>query len=185
MKALGEAFFRQDPVECARRLVGCVFEWDGCSGRIVETEAYRSEGDPACHIFFRPSAGTFLAEHEAGVPYVYLNYGVHWLFNFLVKAPDSAGFVLLRALEPLEGVAEMIGRRGTEHLENLCSGPGKLTQALGIDGRAHGAGILGSSQRKILAGGEVGLVAGPRIGISKGKELPWRFTEMGSRFVSR
>ena len=107
MKRLTAPYFERHPVECARDLIGCVFEWRGCAGRIVETEAYTAEGDPACHTFFRPGARRFVQSHEAGTAYVYLNYGVHWLFNVLVKGPDMAGFVLFRALEPTSGIGEM------------------------------------------------------------------------------
>ena len=152
MKSIGPGFFRRDPVSCARELIGCVFEWDGCAGRIVETEAYAERGDEACHTFFRPSARRFVAEHGAGTAYVYLNYGMHWLFNVLVKGPHGCGFVLFRALEPVSGVEGMSERRGTGKSEGLCSGPGKLTQAMGIGGDAHGRRFLGEGTRGVGTG---------------------------------
>ncbi|MDB6076538.1 MAG: 3-methyladenine glycosylase, partial [Akkermansiaceae bacterium] len=97
---LDHEFFRRDPVSCARELIGATFEWDGCLARIVETEAYAAEGDPACHTFFRPGARDFVQRNAAGKSYVYLNYGVHWLFNNLTKAGCGDGFVLFRALRP-------------------------------------------------------------------------------------
>lgn len=185
MSRLDPSFFERDPVECARDLIGARFFWNGSAGSIVETEAYAAEGDPACHTFFRPSARAFVERHAPGTAYVYLNYGVHWLFNILVKGPGGAGFVLLRALEPEEGIDAMMARRGVHRGEGLCAGPGKLTRALGIDGTSHG--------REFLDGGATGLIAGPprevvacrRIGISRGRELPWRFLARGSPDLSR
>jgi len=185
---VGKEFFERDPVLCARELIGCRFVWRGCVGRIVETEAYAAEGDPACHTFFRPSARDFVARHPAGTAYVYLNYGVHWMFNVLVKGPEGEGFVLFRALEPLEGLPKMQRRRGTSAPEALCSGPGKLTQALGIDGKTHGRAFLARNTTGIFMenGAEAGkIVAARRIGIRKGEELPWRFLAAQSPFVSK
>lgn len=183
--ALDSGFFRRDPVICARELIGCTFEWRGCAGRIVETEAYHSVGDPACHTFSRPGARAFVAEQDAGDAYVYLNYGVHWLFNILVKGPDGEGFVLFRALEPVDGVGLM--RERTPHLpvEKLAAGPGRLTRAFGIAGGDHRADFLGSAECGILRGTARGIVTGPRIGISKATDRLWRFGEEGSRSLSR
>jgi DNA-3-methyladenine glycosylase len=178
-------FFRRDPVLCARELIGCRFVWRGCAGRIVETEAYAAEGDPACHTFSRPSARDFVDRHPAGTAYIYLNYGVHWMFNVLVKGPDGAGFVLFRALEPLEGLEKMARRRGTDAPGALCSGPGKLTRALGIDGKSHGRGFLGRKTTGIHGEVAENVVADRRIGIRKGRGLPWRFLAEGSPFVSK
>lgn len=185
MQDLDASFFEAHPVECARALIGAEFRWDGAVGRIVETEAYAAEGDPACHTFFRPSARSFVARHPPGTAYVYLNYGVHWLFNVLVKGGEAEGFVLFRALEPVRGLAAMRRRRGREPLETLCSGPGKLTQAMGISGVAHGAEFLGQQTRGLYSGLASAIAAGPRIGISRGKELPWRFGVPDSRHLSR
>jgi DNA-3-methyladenine glycosylase len=184
-------FFEREPLICARELIGCELLWHGAAGRIVEVEAYAEEGDEACHTFHRPSARKFIAKHEPGAAYVYMNYGVHWLLNVLVKG-DTNGFVLIRALEPTRGVREMEQRRLARaksalvfSLHALCSGPGKLTQALDVDGRDHG--------RDLCAGGGIGFVAPAspaavetdvRIGISKAAHLRWRFLERGSEFVS-
>jgi DNA-3-methyladenine glycosylase len=184
MERLDSSFFRRDPVECAREIVGSTFFWHGCSGRIVETEAYAADGDPACHTSFRPSARSFIEGHEAGTAYVYLNYGVHWLFNILVKGPSGAGFVLFRALEPLDGLGPMRARRRQVRPHDLCSGPGKLTQALGINGTHHGRPFLGVAGTGILGGAAGRLIAGPRVGIARGMEFPWRFLEAGNRHVS-
>lgn len=178
-------FFERSPVDCARELIGCRFDWRGCSGRIVETEAYAAEGDAACHTFFRPSARDFVARHPAGTAYVYLNYGVHWMFNILTQGPAGPGFVLFRALEPLSGLAKMAGRRGTEIPEKLCSGPGKLTQALGIRGDDHGRQVLGRRVCGIRGCMAPEVVAAERIGISRARQLPWRFGLAGSPHLSR
>jgi DNA-3-methyladenine glycosylase len=185
MDPLDASFFERDPVACARDLVGALFIWHGCSGRIVETEAYSAEDDPACHTAFRPGARAFVEGHPAGSAYVYLNYGVHWLFNVLVKGGGGRGFVLLRALEPVGGLDRMSARRPGRTAGGLCSGPGKLTRALGIDGSAHGRPFLGTGATGLVAGVPAEVIAGPRIGISRGQELPWRFFEAGNRHVSR
>jgi DNA-3-methyladenine glycosylase len=184
-------FFGRDPLTCARELIGCELVWNGSAGLVVEVEAYAEEGDEACHTFHRPSARRFIAEHEPGAAYVYINYGVHWLLNVLVKGSIN-GFVLIRALEPTRGVRQMEKRRLAHaksplvfSLHALCSGPGKLTQALAVDGRDHG--------RDLCAGGAVGFLppdSAPavetdvRIGISKAAHFPWRFLAHGSQFVS-
>ncbi len=185
MEELDASFFEGHPVDCARRLIGAEFRWDGCAGRIVETEAYAAEGDPACHTFFRPSARAFVADHPPGTAYVYLNYGVHWLFNLLVKGGEAEGFVLFRALEPVAGLEVMARRRARQRIEDLCSGPGKLTQALGIVGRDHGRRFLGAGTRGIRLGEPIDARCGARIGISRGVDLPWRFGAADSKHLSR
>ena len=185
MRALTSSFFRRDPVDCARELIGATFVWDGCEGRIIETEAYAAEGDAACHTFSRPSARKFVDEHPAGTAYVYLNYGVHWLFNVLVQGPRGSGFVLFRALEPLTGVESMLERRGGRPVEKLCAGPGCLTKALGINGLHHGIQFLERSGRGIIEGESCSVVADARIGISKAQNLPWRFSELDHQGLSR
>jgi len=188
---LTREFFQRTPLLCARELIGCELVWKSSGGIIVETEAYAEEGDEACHTFHRPSARRFIAEHEPGAAYVYINYGMHWLLNVLVKG-EVNGFVLIRALEPTRGVRAMEKRRVARaksplvfSLHALCSGPGKLTQALDVDGADHG--------RDLCAGGRLGFraPASPaevetdfRIGISKAAHFPWRFLARGSEFVS-
>lgn len=172
MQRIKPDFFERDPATCAKELIGCVFFWKGQRGVIVETEAYASVGDEACHTWFRPSARKFVAENPAGAAYVYLNYGIHWLFNVLVKGGTADGFVLFRALE-------------TEGHPKLGAGPGKLTKLLGIDGSAHGTLFLDQEDTGIFwRNGEPGIVTGPRIGISRAKELPWRFGSAGSAALS-
>jgi DNA-3-methyladenine glycosylase len=187
MAEVGPEFFEREPVECARDLVGSMVRWNGCVCRIVETEAYAAAGDPACHTFFRNSAREFVAAHSAGTAYVYLNYGMHWLFNILVKHPTdarTAGFVLLRALEPVTGIEEMASRRPGVPTAALCAGPGRLTKALGIDGRVHGQSFLEAASTGIYRASPGKVVAGPRIGISKAKELNWRFGDGNSSSLS-
>lgn len=186
MRRLDAAFFERNPVDCARELIGAHFEWAGCVTRIVETEAYLSVDDPACHTWFRPSARDFVERCDAGTAYVYLNYGVHWLFNVLVKAPTVSGFVLLRGVEPVCGVEEMRVRRPGVPDHALGSGPGKLTKAMGIDGSAHGCSFLSSAGFGMsLEESPVETVSGGRIGISRAKELPWRFGDPHSLSLSR
>jgi DNA-3-methyladenine glycosylase len=185
MARLTPAFFQRDPVVCARELIGARFIWDGCEGRIVETEAYAAEGDEACHTFFRPGARAFVEAHPAGTAYVYLNYGIHWLFNVLVKGSEGNGFVLFRALEPINGIETMLQRRGGGRMTNLCSGPGKLTRALGIDGSVHGQPFLEATSRAIISGPVIPVVAGERVGISRAQAHPWRFYEPENAHVSR
>ncbi len=187
-ETLSRVFFQRDPVVCARELVGMHFRWHGCSGIVVETEAYSSDGDEACHSFMRPSARDFMDRHEAGTAYVYLNYGVHWLTNILIKDGPAHGFVLLRALEPLSGISGMKSRRNKSKLQDLCSGPGKLSRALGIDGRHHGCSLVQSSDRAFApppSGSPLpDVTADVRIGISNATHLPWRFLALDSPFVS-
>ena len=180
-----EFFERNSVVECARGLIGAKFLWHGCEGRIVETEAYAAEGDEACHTFFRPGARAFVASHPAGTAYVYLNYGVHWLFNVLVHGPQGSGFVLFRALEPLAGIEQMMERRGKSRVRDLCSGPGKLTRAMGINGAAHGCEFLSGESTGIVTGASRSVTSSFRIGISRAQDLPWRFHEDANMHVSR
>ncbi|MEI8309693.1 MAG: DNA-3-methyladenine glycosylase [Verrucomicrobiota bacterium] len=173
---LNRDFFQSDPLTCARDLIGCELLWRGCGGIIVETEAYSVRNDEACHTFSRPSSRHFVAEHPPGSAYIYLNYGVHWLLNFLVKGGTEDGFVLIRALEPTRETPGMCRRRKTNDLRRLCSGPGKLTQALGIDGSGHGVDFFQGNLLTLRAAIAAHRIAqGPRIGISKATALPWRF----------
>ena len=185
MEKLTSDFFTRDPVDCARELIGSEFHWKGCAGRIVETEAYHSVGDEACHTWFRPSSRNFVETHQSGDAYVYLNYGVHWLFNILVKGPTGNGFVLIRALEPTVGTEEMTRRRNEIRPTLLTAGPGRLTRALGITGDDHGSSFLGSEDRWITRSDFPKILSGPRIGISKATELHWRFGDPDSSHLSK
>ena len=185
MEKLTPDFFTADPVECARNLIGASFHWKGCAGRVVETEAYHAIGDEACHTWLRPSSRDFIKNHRAGDAYVYLNYGVHWLFNILVKGRRGNGFVLIRALEPLEGLTVMRKRRGDLPEKILAAGPGRLTSALGIGREDHGTPFLKSERTWIQHGEESQVITGPRIGISRAVELPWRFGDPESKCLSK
>lgn len=180
---MDRSFFTKSPIDCARELIGCQFRHGGVGGVIVETEAYLEHGDAACHTFSRPAARRFVEEKPVGTGYVYLNYGMHWLVNVLIKGRQGNGFVLLRALEPRWGIAVMKERRQRQALTDLCSGPGKLSVSLGMDGRHHGRSIA----RKFSEGGRNhhAVEAGPRIGISREQEAPWRFVAKGNRHLSR
>ncbi len=186
---LSKEFFTQSPLACAAGLIGCELVWNHCSGIIVETEAYAAIGDEACHTFLRRGAQRFVDAHPAGTAYVYLNYGVHWLLNVLIKGPGGDGFVLIRALEPRRGVPLMQERRALEDPTKLCSGPGKLTQALAIPATFHGSDLCAHPEQAFHARpadvAPPALVADVRIGISRAADLPWRFLAAGSRHVSR
>jgi DNA-3-methyladenine glycosylase len=182
---LGTDFFQRDPLSCARDLIGCELNWNSCAGVIVETEAYNAIGDEACHCFVRPSTRAFVERNQAGAAYVYFNYGVHWMLNVLVKGNEN-GFVLIRALEPTRGIALMRKRRDVHDLHRLCSGPGKLTQALAITGRHDEMNLCANENycfRRLAA--TIDVVADERIGIRRSAHLPWRFTLRDSAHVSR
>jgi len=181
------SFYDRPVVEVARELIGCVVTHGETSGVIVETEAYH-DSEPACHAFVGLTPRTSVLFGPPGIAYVYRSYGIHAMLNAVTEAPGTGAAVLIRALEPSTGAELMRERRGVEPPEALCSGPGKLTQALGI-----GLGYNGTD----LARGPVTisgrppqwrdpeLWAGPRIGITKATELPWRFCAAGSRFLSQ
>lgn len=182
---ISRMFFENDPVTCARHLIGCELVWGLTAGMIVETEAYAEFGDEACHTFFRKGTQDFLEKNIPGTLYVYLNYGVHWLLNFLVKSPIGNGFVLVRALEPTQGLDLMRQRRKVEAVQALCSGPGKLTQALGIGQTFHGRDFFQLDGVALRAGSNsVSIEIDRRIGITKATELDWRFLLASSSFVS-
>ena len=182
---LGRDFFQRNPLSCARDLIGCELIWNSCAGIIVETEAYNAIGDEACHCFVRPSARAFVERNHAGAAYVYFNYGVHWMLNVMVKGREK-GFVLIRALEPTRGIALMRKRRDVHDIHRLCSGPGKLTQALAITGR-HDEMDLCSDENHCFrkAAASIDVVADERIGIRRSAHLSWRFTLRDSVHVSR
>lgn len=187
MSALRAEFYDRPVLEVARDLIGCVVEHHGSAGVIVETEAYH-EIEPACHAFIGLTPRTRPLFGEPGRAYVYRSYGIHALLNAVTEAPGVGAAVLIRALEPVEGLADMYVRRGVRRELDLCSGPGKLTQALGIGLSANGGDLAAGPVR---IGGREGpwreptIIAGPRIGITKAIELPWRFCVAGNPHVSR
>ncbi|HEX5526603.1 MAG TPA: DNA-3-methyladenine glycosylase [Solirubrobacterales bacterium] len=178
-------FFDRSVHDVARDLIGCTLLYEGCGGIVVETESYEAD-DPACHAYVGLTERTKVLFGPPGYAYVYLSYGIHSLLNAVAEPEGEAAAVLIRALEPTHGLEQMRERRGPKPDHELCSGPGKLTEALGID--------LGDNERDLSrepfrltppAGARPEIVAGPRIGITKAVELPWRFCAAGSRFVSR
>ncbi|MBB3949283.1 DNA-3-methyladenine glycosylase [Aureimonas jatrophae] len=173
-----------DPVTLARNLVGATFTVDGVGGRIVETEAYRRD-DPASHSFRGETPRNRTMFGPVGCAYVYRSYGIHWCFNVVCHEGEPGSAVLLRALEPTEGLERMAARRGTANPRLLCAGPGRLCQALGIDSSLDGRPLDRPPFRLEPANAAVRLLEGPRIGITKGVEAVWRFGEAGSPFLSR
>jgi DNA-3-methyladenine glycosylase len=182
------SFFERDPLVCARELIGAELIWGNCSGVLVETEAYAAMDDEAAHTFTRPSARSFIERNKAGAAYVYFNYGMHWMLNVLVKGQEN-GFVLIRALEPRIGIERMKKRRKLDDVKRLCSGPGKLTQALDITSRHHEMDLCADPRHCFANNSDarlrrVDVAAGKRVGITRSADLPWRFTLRGSPFVS-
>ena len=180
------AFFDRSVHVVARELIGCRLFHDGVGGTIVETESYERD-DPACHAYVGLTKRTEVLFGPPGRAYVYLSYGIHSLLNFVAEPEGAAAAVLIRALEPTAGLEEMRARRGERSDHDLCSGPGKLTEALGVGLDANGAD-LGSGPFLLLPpaeewAGEV--VTGPRIGITKAVERPWRFCLAESPYVSK
>ena len=175
-------FWTQPVVPLARALIGVTLLVDGVGGIITETEAYDID-DPASHAFGGPRGRNLIMFGPVGHAYVYKIYGIHWCLNFVGGAhPGSA--VLIRALEPTQGLDRMIQRRGLADPRTLCSGPGKLAQALGIDHALNGA-ALDRPPFALFLEDEPEIVTGPRIGITKAVDHPWRFGLRGSRYWSR
>ena len=182
-RALRPVDFEGDSQAVARLLVGATLLVDGVGGVIVETEAYDRE-DPASHSFSGPTARNRAMFGPPGRAYVYRSYGIHWCLNVVCREEGHGAGVLIRALEPTAGVGRMRARRGLEDLRLLCSGPGKLGQALAIDGELDGCRLDRQPFRVIAATENVEVLSGPRIGISKAMDVPWRFGLAGSRFLS-
>jgi DNA-3-methyladenine glycosylase len=184
---LAAELYERPVVEVARALIGCVVEHDGAAGVIVETEAYH-DSEPACHAFVGLTPRTKTLFGPPGHAYVYRSYGIHALLNAVCEPPGVGAAVLIRALEPTAGLARMRARRGTRPDTELCSGPGKLTQALGIELEDNGSD-LSSGPIVIRPRTDVWrdppIVAGTRVGITKAVELPWRFAVPGNPHVSR
>lgn len=185
--ALGAAFYDRPVVEVARDLIGCVVEHGDSAGVIVESEAYH-HSEPACHAFVGLTDRTKTLFGAPGRAYVYRSYGIHALLNAVCEPEGVGAAVLIRALEPVAGIESMRARRGLQSLRELCSGPGKLTQALGIELRDNGVDLERGPVRILArppAWRAVNVAVDRRIGITKAVELPWRFCAAGSRFLSR
>ncbi|RZJ13856.1 MAG: DNA-3-methyladenine glycosylase [Acidovorax sp.] len=172
--------------EVAQRLIGVTLLVDGVGGRIVETEAY-DQADAASHTFGGPTPRNAAMFGPPGCAYVYRSYGLHWCVNTVCREAGHGAGVLLRALEPTHGLDAMRARRGLEDVRLLCAGPGRLAQALGIDAGYNGR-PLHLPPFALLepeAAFPLDVVTGPRIGISKAVDVPWRFGLRGSRYLSR
>jgi DNA-3-methyladenine glycosylase len=184
---LGQEFYARSVHEVARDLIGCTLLVGDCGGVIVETESYQRD-DPACHAFVGRTARTETLFGPPGRAYVYLSYGIHSLLNAVAEPEGAAAAVLIRALEPTVGIERMRERRGVRSDVELCSGPGKLTEALGVGLELNGADLAAPPFAVLPREGGwegVEIVAGPRIGITKAVELPWRFCAAGNPHVSR
>jgi DNA-3-methyladenine glycosylase len=183
-KPLKRAFFGRSVHEVAPDLIGATLLFNGVGGVIVEVEAYHHT-DPAAHSYRGPTPRNMVMFGPPGFVYVYRSYGIHWCVNFVCEKEGSASAVLIRALEPTHGLATMRRRRSVEEARALCSGPGKLTEALGIT-HAHNALALDAPPFALYARtGTVDVVAGIRIGLTKAVELPWRYGLRGSKFLSK
>ena len=184
---VGPAFFDRSVHAVARDLIGCELTYDGAGGVIVETESYR-EDDPACHAFNGRTSRNEVLFGPPGFAYVYFSYGVHNMLNAVCEPEGQAAAVLIRALEPTRGIEAMRLRRGREGERELCSGPGKLTQALGIPLSRNGSALTAPPfglRPRAPGWRRVEVTTGPRIGITRATELPWRFCAAGSSFLSR
>jgi DNA-3-methyladenine glycosylase len=182
---MDRAFYDRPVLDVARDLVGCRLAHGDTAGIIVETEAYHMS-EAACHAYVGLTARTSVLFGPPGIAYVYRSYGIHALLNAVCEPEDVGAAVLIRAIEPVEGLEVMRARRGPVPDRELCNGPGKLTQALGIGLELNGSSLLGDGPVLISAGERLDVVrSAPRIGITKAVDLDWRFTARGSRHVSR
>jgi DNA-3-methyladenine glycosylase len=183
-KPLKRAFFGRSVLEVAPDLIGTTFLVDGVGGVIVEVEAYHHT-EPAAHSFNGPTARNQVMFGPPGFIYVYRSYGIHWCVNFVCEKEGSASAVLIRALQPTHGIAAMRRRRGLLDERALCSGPGKLTEALAITHRHNGLALDAPPFALHARTAKVEIVTGVRIGLTKAVELPWRYGLKGSRFLSK
>ncbi|TSD83156.1 DNA-3-methyladenine glycosylase, partial [Mycobacterium sp. KBS0706] len=182
---LDRTAFAADAPTVARALIGTILLVDGVGGAVVETEAYDRE-DPASHAFNGPTARNAPMFGPIGHAYVYRSYGLHWCLNLVCDAARPGSAVLIRAIAPTEGVEAMRARRGLEALRLLCAGPGRLAQALGVTGAMTGLPLDAPPFRLLpRSEAEPAIAAGPRIGLTRGIETPWRFGLAGSAFLSR
>jgi len=183
-KTLKRAFFARSVHEVAPDLIGATLLVNGVGGIIVEVEAYHHT-DPAAHSYRGPTPRNLVMFGPPGFAYVYRSYGIHWCVNFVCEKQGSASAVLIRALEPTHGIAAMRRRRKLQDERSLCSGPGKLTEALGITIAHNGLPLDAPPIALHARAGKPEIVAGVRIGITKAVELPWRYGMKGSRFLSK
>ncbi|MGH6679352.1 MAG: DNA-3-methyladenine glycosylase [Bradyrhizobium sp.] len=183
-KPIKRSFFARSVHEVAPDLIGATLLFNGVGGIIVEVEAYHHT-DPAAHSYGGQTERNAVMFGPPGVAYVYRSYGIHWCMNFVCEEEGSASATLIRALQPTYGIAAMRRRRGLKDERMLCSGPGKLTEALGITD-AHGGLPLDTPPFALYArSAKVEVTSGVRIGITKAVELPWRYGLKGSKFLSK
>ena len=180
----GVDFYARSVHDVARDLIGCVVRHGDTAGRIVETESYHME-EPACHAYVGLTPRTRTLFGPPGQAYVYFSYGIHSLFNAVCEDEGVGAAVLIRALEPVDGLDLMRARRGIERTQDLCSGPGKLTQALGIGLADNDSSLVDGPIEVLERAREPEIVVGERVGITKAAELPWRFCDAASAHVSR
>jgi DNA-3-methyladenine glycosylase len=183
-RPLRRPFFARDVHAVARDLIGATLLFKGVGGRIVEVEAYH-HSDPAAHSYNGQTPRNAVMFGPPGFAYVYRSYGIHWCVNFVCEAEGSASAVLIRAVEPTDGIAAMRRRRGLKDERLLCSGPGRVCAALGITGAHNGLALDTPPFTLSPREDEVTIVVGPRIGITKAADLPWRYGLKGSRFLSK
>ena len=183
-KPLRRAFFARSVHEVAPDLIGATLLVNGVGGIIVEVEAYHHT-EPAAHSFRGPTPRNLVMFGPPGFAYVYRSYGIHWCVNFVCEKAGSASAVLIRALEPTHGIPAMRRRRGLHDARSLCSGPGKLTEALAITDAHNGLPLDAAPIALQARVGTVEVVSGLRIGITKAVELPWRYGLKGSKFLSK
>ncbi|MGB8628791.1 MAG: DNA-3-methyladenine glycosylase [Xanthobacteraceae bacterium] len=183
-KRLTKAFFNRSVHEVAPDLIGATLLFGGVGGRLVEVEAYHHT-DPAAHSFRGPTPRNVVMFGPPGYAYVYRSYGIHWCLNFVCEPKGSASAVLIRAIEPTVGLARMRRRRGLSDVRLLCSGPGRVCEALGITRAGNGLALDEPPFQLLARNGEVEVVAGPRIGLTKAVEKPWRYGLKDSRFLSK
>jgi len=183
-RRLTAAFFRRSVHEVAPDLIGAILLFDGVGGRLVEVEAYHHT-DPAAHSFIGMTQRNAVMFGPPGYAYVYRSYGIHWCLNLVCEPKGSAAAVLVRAIEPTAGLTAMRRRRGVADKRLLCSGPGRVCEALRITHAQNGL-ALDQPPFELLARNEpMDIVVGPRIGITKAADKPWRYGLKGSRFLSK
>jgi len=183
-KRLTKAFFRRSVQEVAPDLIGATLLFNGVGGRLVEVEAYHHT-DPAAHSYRGQTARNVVMFGPPGYAYVYRSYGIHWCLNLVCEPKGSASAVLIRALEPTDGLPLMRRRRGLTDVRLLCAGPGRVCEALGITAAHNGLALDEPPFALFARTGEAEVIAGPRIGITKAAEKPWRYGLKGSAFLSK
>jgi DNA-3-methyladenine glycosylase len=183
-KRLTRSFFKRSVLEVAPDLIGATLLVGGVGGILVEVEAYHHT-DPAAHSYHGPTERNAVMFGPPGYAYVYRSYGIHWCLNLVCEPKGSAAAVLLRAIEPTHGLATMRRRRGVADVRLLCSGPGRLCEALGVTRKHNGLALDAPPFELFAREGEVEVVAGVRIGLTKAVEKPWRYGLKGSRFLSK